>query len=335
MKNKIYLSLAFFSLLLVSCGSQKIDASFFIYNEDDTFVGSLMEKVQDDLKKDSRSYSISYASLSQTKQNEQLSDALNSGNSKVMAVNIVDRLSASSIIAKADSAKVPLIFFNRAPLEEDLASSSSAYYVGTDPTYEGMMQGDMAASLFGDANALNQEYDKNKDNVIQAVILKGEQGHQDTELRSRYCIKRLNDLGYKVETIASGYANWTRDQAYSVMKDIYAKYSSQIELVFSNNDDMAVGAINYLTDQNVFFKGQEKQVFPVIGVDATDIGVEYIQDGRLYGTIKNDASAQAQAIVDFVNYLSQGKPIDSSFPYEIPSNKMVTVKGIPVTKATL
>lgn len=338
MKNNLK-NLSIFSLsllLLISCSGVKNDVSFFIYNENDTFVSSLMNQVHTDLKQANKSFDISYASLSQATQNEQLAQAIENKSSKVLAVNIVDRLSASSIITKADAASLPILFFNRAPLEEDLLAGKNAYYVGTDPTYEGEAQADLAAELFGLPSSLAKAYDKNGDGIIQLVILKGEQGHQDTELRSRYCVTELYNLGYDVDIIASAYANWTKEEGYEAMKDIYEKYSSQIELVFSNNDDMAVGALNYLVDKHVFAKGADvaSQPFPVIGVDATNIGISYIKDGLLYGTVKNDATAQAKAIAEFISYLSEGKKIDESFPYygQMSDGRTVSVKGIVITK---
>ena len=40
------------------------------------------------------------------------------------------------------------------------------------------------------------DLDKNDDNQIQMVILKGEQGHQDAEKRTSEIIRVLEDYGY-------------------------------------------------------------------------------------------------------------------------------------------
>jgi methyl-galactoside transport system substrate-binding protein len=337
MKNKNFCLLSVCLFTLLSCAQGNKDVAFFIYNQDDTFMASLDSKVFADAEKQGLSYDAYYASLSQVTQNEQLAGVIEGGQAKVLAVNMVDRLAASSIISKAEAKDIPVLFYNRAPLEEDLLKGKSSYYVGTDPTYEGEAQGEMAASLFGDPASLASAYDKNGDGVIQLVIIKGEQGHQDTELRSRYCIKKLEDLGYQAEILTTAYANWTRSQAYAAMKDIYGKYGKQIELVFSNNDDMAVGALNFLVDQKVFTPGAEpsSQPFPVIGVDATEIGISYIKQGLMYGTIKNDAEGQASAISAFISYLVQGKAIDASFPYELTAGRIVSIKGQKVTKKDL
>jgi methyl-galactoside transport system substrate-binding protein len=326
-----------FVLLLPSCQASQTDAAFFIYNKDDTFMASLDSKIFAELDQEGKTYLANYAALSQVTQNEQLSSAIEKKAAKVFAVNMVDRLAASSIITKADAASLPVVFYNRAPLTEDLLAGKNSYYVGTDPTYEGESQGEMAAGLFGDPANLASAYDKNGDGTIQLAIIKGEQGHQDTELRSRYCIKKLNDLGYKVDILATSYGNWTRTQGYASMKEIYEKYGSSLELVFSNNDDMAVGAINYLVETKVFKASSDPsaQPFPIIGVDATEIGISYIQQGLLYGTIKNDADGQAKAITSFISYLAAGKAIDSSFPFELTEGRIVNVKGQKVTKKDL
>ena len=47
-----------------------------------------------------------------------------------LCVNIVDRFAASVVIDKAMAADVPVIFFNREPVEEDMNRWEKLYYVG-------------------------------------------------------------------------------------------------------------------------------------------------------------------------------------------------------------
>jgi hypothetical protein len=44
-------------------------------------------------------------------------------------------------------------------------------------------------------------YNKNKDAYVDVAIIKGEQGHQDSELRSTNCVNHLKELGYQVNVL--------------------------------------------------------------------------------------------------------------------------------------
>ena len=338
MKNKrklISVSLLL-SMSLISCNQSQNDIGLFIYDGNDTFISYLTGEIKGKISQMGKSCSSYEASRSQRIQNDQIISDLNENYSKVLMVNLVDRLAASSIIQKAETSKKPIIFFNREPLNEDL-ENDNVYYVGSDPTVEGELQAQMAGELFGNPTSLNPLRDKNGDNKIQVILLKGEQNHQDAENRSKYCIQGLKNVGYDVDILSVSYCDWSRTKGYNAMKSLYAKYGEQIEIVLSNNDDMAVGALDYLIEDKIFSPENEvnEQPFPIIGVDATEVGIKAIKDNLLYGTVKNDASSQADAISTLGKYFLEGTEIDSSFPYTINSNHAIYIRGKGLTKKDL
>lgn len=344
MKSKKKISFILSSLvstsLLFACQSESKDVSIFIYNND-TFVSSLLVALEDALEDKEMTYETHNAQLSQMKQNEKIVEAIDSGKSKILWINPVDRLSASAIIEKANTKDVPIVFFNREPLLEDikkgLEENPNLYYVGTDPSFEGQTQANMVSELFGSPTSLSSTYDRNGDGVIQIVLIKGEIGHQDTEERSNSCLESLQALGYETEVLSSAYCNWDKDLAKESMLEIYEDYGEQVELVVSNNDDMAVGAIDALLELEVFKEEEDfVQPFPVLGVDGTDIGLDYIRRGLLYGTVKNEGSKQADAILRLTDYILNNREIDSSFPYTInEENNAVYCEGEEITKENI
>ena len=70
--------------------------------------------------------------------------------------------------------------------------------------------GTISGELIVDYWKSPSEADKNGDGVLQYVMLKGEPGHQDAELRTEYSIKAVNDAGIKVECLAQDTAMWNR-----------------------------------------------------------------------------------------------------------------------------
>jgi len=332
--NKIVSLLGVALLTLTSCRSTASKVGIFIYKGSDTFISELTGYLKSDL--------INYknetfdASESQVTQNEQILDCLSTDNYSYFLINTVDRLASSAIIEKCSSKNIPIIFFNREPLSEDISGKDNIYYVGTSAEVAGQYQAEMAADLFGDPTSLNSHYDKNGDGIIQLTIIKGEKGHQDAELRTKYATNKLRELGYNIEILSIESANWERSEGETVMKSMYETYGDEIELVLSNNDDMALGAIDYLLESKIFKENvsNDEQPFPIFGVDATDVGKTAIEEGYLSGTVLNDAQTQAQAITDLVDYETTGKDF-TDFPFEFTDGNRIYVDGKKIRIADL
>ena len=75
--------------------------------------------------------SIREAAGIQKTQNDQVKELLDAG-CNVLCVNLVDRADPSEIIDLAREREVPIIFFNREPVAEDLQQWEGLYYVGAD-----------------------------------------------------------------------------------------------------------------------------------------------------------------------------------------------------------
>ena len=114
---------------------------------------------------------------------------------KALAINAVDRTAAGVLIDKAKTANVPVVFLNREPLADDMNKWDKVYYVGAKAEESGTISGQLLVDYWKS----HPEADKNKDGIIQYVMLKGEPGHQDAELRTKFSIKAIEDAGIKVE----------------------------------------------------------------------------------------------------------------------------------------
>ena len=90
-------------------------------------------------------------------------------------------------------------------------------------------------------------------------------------------------------------ANWDTAKAQEMMTAQIASLGVEnIEVVFCNNDDMAIGVIAALNEVG-YNLGDGGDEIIVIGVDCTDTAVEYINAGKLYGTVKQDGDAMGKA----------------------------------------
>lgn len=302
--------LSILSGLLAGCNSETrneerkgIKIGVTLYNQYDTFVSAMMKHFNDyaAVKQEETGIAINIevynASDSQPTQNDQVKEMLKDG-CNVICVNLVDRTEPTTIIDMSEKHNVPVIFFNRELVAEDLERWDELYYVGAKAFESGIMEGEIAAETFLE----NPEVDKNGDGIFQYVVLEGEAGHQDAIVRTEYSVSTMIEKGVEVEKLGYAIANWNRAQAQTKMTQMFGEYGANIELVLANNDDMALGAIDALKAY-----GMEKEAWPVIvGIDGTDVGLEAVKNGEMAGTVYNDKEGQAEAMLELAYALSVG-----------------------------
>ncbi|CAM3646681.1 galactose ABC transporter substrate-binding protein [Cohnella lubricantis] len=265
---------------------------------------------------------------SQPKQND-IVDGFISKQYAAMAINPVDRTAAGVIIDKAKAAKVPVVFMNREPPADDMRKWDRIYYVGAKAEQSGTMEGELLADYWKS----HPEADKNKDGVIQYVMLKGEPGHQDAELRTKFSVQALEDAGLQVEKLAEDTGMFDREKARAKMAAFYSAHGDKIEAVLANNDDMALGAIDALKDEGYF---KYNKYMPVVGVDATAPALEALAEGTLLGTVINDAKAQGEATLSLANVLARGgTPSKENTGYDITDGKYVWIPYKKITKSNV
>ncbi|MDR1252588.1 MAG: galactose/glucose ABC transporter substrate-binding protein MglB [Treponema sp.] len=268
-----------------------------IYKFDDTFMSYTRNAIEQNAQGKAVITTVDSQNAQPT-QNDQV-DQFITKKMKAMAINAVDRTAAGAIIDKARAGNVPVVFFNREPFPEDMRKWDKVYYVGAKAEESGTMQGDIVAEYW----KANPGADKNGDGVIQYIMLKGEPGHQDAELRTEYSIKAVEAAGIRVQLLAEDTAMWDRPRAVEKMDAFWARFGDQIEVVFCNNDDMALGVIESLRKVGFFSGGR---YLPVVGVDATAPALQALAEGSLLGTVLNDAQNQGKATFDVSYALATG-----------------------------
>ena len=297
-------------LLLPACGGQERDDSGLrigvtLYSQDDTFISTMAQNLER-LAQEAESTGdlkitllISDSRHNQTTQMDQVDRFLARG-CDILFVNMVDRTGAAVIVDKAEAEGVPVVFFNRQPVDEDIRRWENSFYVGASALESGTLQGKLVLNAWLQDRS---RWDRSGDGVLQYVMLEGEPGHQDSLLRTEYCLKALTDGGVEVERLDRDTANWNRSQAAARMGHWLEEFGVQIEAVFSNNDDMALGAIDALSETDLPLEDWPL----IVGVDATAPALEAVAAGQLYGTVLNDSRGQAQAMLDLAQALYRGE----------------------------
>ena len=290
----------------------------FYYTYSDTYISSVRTALDAKLDSLGVKYQNYDANNNQTTQNEQIDTALAQG-ANILIVNIVTSGSvdaSQAVVDKASAKGVDLIFFNRA-VEDDatagqvLGSYDKCAFVGTDAPEAGHMQGKM----IGDYLVENfDKVDLNGDGKISYAMMMGQLGNAEAIYRTQFAVEDANavlkeagkpELEYFDPTNTDKYqvdqdGAWSATAANNYMTTNLSQYNegngNMIELVICNNDGMAEGVISALNDKGYNLGTADSTLIPVFGVDATDAAKQLISDGKMVGTIKQDAEGMADCI---------------------------------------
>lgn len=263
-----------------------------LYRGDDSFINNLCGKMEEKAKAYEKETGVKVildvvdGKGNQNTQNSQVDRFISLG-VDVICVNMVDRSAASYIISRAMEGDIPVIFFNREPVEEDMNRWEKLYYVGESAKESAVLQGNILVDAYKKDSA---SLDLNGDGKVSYVLLEGETSHQDSLIRTEWSIQTLKDGGVPLEKITGGIGNWEKSQGSAWMEKWLDEYPDEIELVISNNDDMALGAIDALERAEVMDVN-------VIGIDGTTPGLEALESGKLLGTVSANKELYGSAIV--------------------------------------
>lgn len=318
--KKIFLSISIFvmGLVLVSCkGNTDFKVDVFIYNYADTYIGGVRAELESQLK-DVKNLEFQFhdAALSQETQNGQIDAAIAAG-TDLLVVNIMEVASADTVVAKAKTANIPVLFFNREVDDSAVKSYADAAFIGTDPDEAGVMQGELAAQI------LLADYAKfDPENIgVGYVMLRADGTNPEALGRTKYSVEQANKLlvaaGKPVmrQIGATQDANWDTAQAKTAMAGLITAHGVEsIGIVFTNNDDMALGAVGALQEEG-YNKGDKTKTIPVLGVDVTAPAVEAIEKGEMAGSIKQDGVAMATAVRIFITEIQSGKAFNATGDY--------------------
>lgn len=312
-KNIIaWLCVLAFLISLTGCGKldTKTDHTLRVgvvtYTPDDPFINAMTDIIKSNLKaRESNTMKVIVSVRSgdndQQEQDEIVEEMIDAG-CDVLCVNLVDRTAPSNIVRMARQNDIPVIFFNREPVQEDLLQWDKLFYVGCDAAQSGEMQGEIAAEYIRN----HPSVDKNGDGKIQYVLLEGEAGHQDAISRTDLSVKTMIENEIELEKLSYQFADWNRAQAENRMSQLIEQYGSEIELILSNNDEMALGAVEAY--KNAGYMEEERPV--IFGIDGLTDALEAIESGTMQGTVYNDKEDQARMIALLTVALFQGSDIE-------------------------
>lgn len=295
--------LLFFTMLFLFSNPYRVKADceigVLIYKEGDSFTQSLAAELVK-YAEGRAEISLDYSEGNQRIQNQQIESLLND-QKDALILNAQDCVSAIYPIRMAMKSHTPIVFINCEPLKEDLKLYPLSFFVGSSP----MQLGAVCGSIVSDYWQANPDADRNRDGVMQSVILQGNDD-QNGVLRTQSTIEAIQDAGISMEILDRRKASWTRNLGEEEMSYMLTKYGTDIEMVICNNDEMAIGAVDALRLAGYFTNGN---YMPVVGIDATEEALKLVENGVLLGTVVNDAQRQAEVILETALKLAEGEPV--------------------------
>ena len=315
--RKIFVTALILVLSFASCSfADGVKIGSCIYRFSDAFMLRFRNAMTEESAKEGAELVLADSQNDQAIQDAQVDEFISNG-VNVLIINPVDRMSSQAIIDKAKAANIPVVFINREPTPEMLATYDKAYYIGAKAEESGTEAGELIAEYF----KANPKADKNKDGKLQFVLLRGENGHQDMILRSKYSVEAIKNAGIEPVEIAGAIANWDKLQAMNIMNAFIMSIGPEnIEAVIANNDEMALGAVEALK-ANDYNKGDPDMYIPVVGVDANASALDAMNRGEMLGTVLNDADGQGSAAVKLAVMLAKGQDVSK----EVTDGKYIWV----------
>ena len=302
---------------LASAEAKTYKVGIAIYQFNDNFMTlyrNEMESYLKSLENDEMKFDITLTDgkNDMAEQSNQIQNFITQG-MDVIVLNLVQTSSADALIDQIVAADIPLVLINREPLGDDgdesykgILDNAKVCYVGCDARQSGTYQGEIVCDL-------EDHGDINKDGKISYIMIEGDPENPDAQYRTQFSVKALKDAGYEVECLDDQVGNWDQTKGQELCANALNIHGDKIEVVFCNNDAMALGAATAIVAA-----GREvgKDIY-LLGVDALQECQEMVKSGEMTGTVLNDHIGQAHTAIDVAVNLLKGEAIENYYwvPY--------------------
>jgi ribose transport system substrate-binding protein len=220
------------------------------------------------------------------KQNNDIQDLITRG-VKVLIVNPVNPDAVAPALSAASDAHIPVMTVDRA-INGDVAT-----YVGRDNKAMGRLVGQALAAKLKAAGVPAG---------AKIIEIQGDAGGTVMAARRDGFNGAVQPAGYKL--VMGPYAEYVRANAVTAMQDLL-QANPDVKAVYAHNDDMALGALQVLRENN------RKDVL-VAGVDGLSEAVKDIASGDQYvATASNDPLRLGEVTIETARKVAAGQKVPS------------------------
>ncbi|HSX76691.1 MAG TPA: sugar ABC transporter substrate-binding protein [Shinella sp.] len=300
--KKFIMSSALAVMMSTAAHAETIGVSMALF--DDNFLTVLRNGMSDYAKTlDGVELQIEDAQNDVAKQQSQVQNFIASGVSAII-VNPVDTDATAALSKAAADAGIPLVYVNREPVNVNELPEKQAF-VASNEQESGTLETKEVCRLLNGKG--------------KVVVMMGELSNQAARMRTQD-IKDViaTDECKGLEIVEEQTANWSRTQGSDLMTN-WLSAGLEFDAVISNNDEMAIGAIQALKAA-----GRSMDSVVVAGIDATQDALAAMAAGDLDVTVFQDAAGQGKGSVDAALKLAKGEKVDTKvyIPFQLvtPAN---------------
>ena len=305
--------LAMSALCVASAETKTYKVGVSIYQFTDNFMTLYRNEIENyfkSLETDDVKYEITMADgkNDMAEQTNQVRNFITQG-MDVIILNLVQTSSADAVIDEIVAAGIPLVLINREPLGDNgdysypgILDNAQVCYVGADARQSGTFQGEMVAEL-------ENKGDINGDGKVSYIMIEGDPENIDAQYRTEFSVKALTDAGIEVECLDDQVGNWDQTKGQELCANALTAYGDKIEVVFCNNDAMALGAATAILTAG---RTVGEDIY-LLGVDALAEAIDLIKAGEMTGTVLNDHIGQSHAAVDAAVKLLNGEDVENYY----------------------
>ncbi|WP_342048382.1 sugar ABC transporter substrate-binding protein [Bacillus sp. OTU530] len=214
----------------------------------------------------------------------------------VILIAAPDPSAIQPAIDAAKDANIPVVLVNRMPGEKVIKQVYA--YVGSESIQSGTMQMEEVAKMLG-----------GKGNV---AIIHGQSG-DEAEIKRTEGNKNIIKKNPDMKVVREGTGSWQRAEGMKLMEN-WIQSGKEIDAVVSNNDEMAIGAIQALEAA-----GKLNDTL-VAGIDGTPDGLEYVKSGKLKVSAFQDPMAQGKKAIETAIQAAKGEKLADKhvwIPFEL------------------
>ncbi len=292
---------AFASLLATTASAQTVGVSMALF--DDNFL-TVLRNGMIDYSKTMPGVTLQIEDA-QNDVGKQLSQVQNfiAGGVDAIIVNPVDTDATVALSQAASAAGIPLVYVNRQPVNVDTLPEKQAF-VASDEKESGTLQTKEVCRILKAAGKTE----------ATAVVLMGELSNQAARMRTQDIkdVIATPECSF-IKIVEEQTANWSRTQGADLMTN-WLSAGVKFDAVISNNDEMAIGAI-----QSLKTSGRAMTDVIVAGIDATQDALASMAAGDLDVSVFQNAAGQGKGAVDAALKIAKGETVEKKgyVPFEL------------------
>jgi len=264
--------------------SKKLVIGFSNVTSESPFYTALTDAAKAEAEKQGADIIVMDAQNNIEKQNADVQDMITKG-IDVLILNPTNPTAVTPALEAAKQANIPVITVDR-PTEAKVTS-----FVGRDNKAMGEIAGKQAVSLLGGEG-------KAKGKIIE---IQGDAGGK-VMMDRHDGFHAVVDKEPGITVVEGPYSDYVRAKAVKAFQDLLQAHPD-VNLVYAHNDDMALGALQVLEQNNMVDKVK------IVGIDGLSEAVKAIIDGKYSATVFNDPVKMGSLAVDTALKAAKGEQV--------------------------